>query len=176
MHSYEVMYRQVRCRTIRWMGCLLVMISLSYCILPLPFRCGGHVLTSLLMNVRQGCDPVLLYDHARPWFCGQIRIQILVREGLWVSTSVRTQWSPKIWRDRGWGRGHSVHAVVNSLGLYGCERLQVFLRHVFANPCPMRDLVQTKTGSCGAQGSLPRPALPNLDRYPDLEEHDAVVA
>ncbi|KAI5985204.1 Indoleamine 2,3-dioxygenase [Pisolithus marmoratus] len=122
-----------------------------------------QALTSLLMDVRKGCDPDVFYHLVRPWFRGQDSDpgeRKRTFEGIAEYLS-----GPSA------GQSALIHALDIFLGLDNCasetsttisgkadartllRRMQIymprhhraFLRHLSANPFPIRDFVQTKS-------------------------------
>ncbi|KAI6141958.1 Indoleamine 2,3-dioxygenase [Pisolithus thermaeus] len=132
-----------------------------------------HALTSLLMDVRKGCDPDVFYYRVRPWFCGQDSDP---GERKWkfegIDECEGSIEEPKDLSGPSAGQSALIHALDIFLGLDNCtsktsttptsgksdprtllRRMQIymprhhraFLRHLSANPRPMRDFAQTKT-------------------------------
>lgn len=132
-----------------------------------------HALTSLLMDVRKGCDPDVFYHRVRPWFCGQDSDPA---ERKWrfegIDEFENDVEEPKNLSGPSAGQSALIHALDVFLGLDNCKsdtsttptsgkadprtllrRMQIymprhhraFLRHLSANPRPIRDFVQTKT-------------------------------
>ncbi|KAI5993972.1 Indoleamine 2,3-dioxygenase, partial [Pisolithus albus] len=124
-----------------------------------------HALTSLLMDVRKGCDPDVFYHRVRAWFCGQDSDPA---ERKWRFEGIdgfeNDVEEPKNLSGPSAGQSALIHALDIFLGLDNCRsetadprtllrRMQIymprhhraFLRHPSANPRPLRDFVMTKT-------------------------------
>ncbi|KAI6017866.1 Indoleamine 2,3-dioxygenase [Pisolithus marmoratus] len=138
-------------------------------------RLAGVVqaLTGLLMDVRKGCDPDVFYHRVRPRFCGQDSDpgeRKWTFEGIAGCGDLLEE--PTDLSGPSAGQSALIHALDIFLGLDNrrsetsttttsgkadartlLRRMQVymprhhraFLRHLSANPRPLRDFVQTKT-------------------------------
>ncbi|KAI6006205.1 Indoleamine 2,3-dioxygenase [Pisolithus orientalis] len=129
-----------------------------------------HALTGLLMDVRKGCDPDVFYHRVRPWFCGQ---DADPAKRTWKFEGIEKcedgMEEPTDLSGPSAGQSALIHALDIFLGLDNCRsettptsgnadartllrRMQIymprhhraFLRHLSANPRPMRDFAQTK--------------------------------
>ncbi|KAI9568150.1 Indoleamine 2,3-dioxygenase [Boletus coccyginus] len=121
-------------------------------------------LTSILLNVRRGCDPEFFYHNIRPWFRGEDSDPMnrkWVFEGLDGHPEIEP---PTDLSGPSAGQSALIHALDIFLGLDNCNvggdavhddrgtllhRMQIymprhhrnFLRHLTANPRPVRSLV-----------------------------------
>ncbi|KAF8548363.1 Indoleamine 2,3-dioxygenase [Imleria badia] len=121
-------------------------------------------LTSILLNVRKGCDPEFFYHSIRPWFRGEDSDPMnrkWIFEGLDEHPEIEL---PTDLSGPSAGQSALIHALDIFLGLDNCNvgedaihdgrwtllrRMQIymprhhrnFLRHLTANPRPVRNLV-----------------------------------
>ncbi|KIO04863.1 hypothetical protein M404DRAFT_1000376 [Pisolithus tinctorius Marx 270] len=87
---------------------------------------------------------------------------------------MRTWRSPKIWRGRGWGRGHSMHAVDNSRCRYANSSPNLPATR-FRQPLPYARPRADQNRTLWGSGIIAETYTAKPYRYPDLKEHDAAV-
>lgn len=119
-------------------------------------------LTSILLDVRKGCDPEFFYHSIRPWFCGEDS-DPMKRKWIFEGLDEHPELEPPTdLSGPSAGQSALIHALDIFLGLETSNvgvphddrrtllrRMQIymprhhrnFLRHLIANPRPVRDLV-----------------------------------
>jgi len=121
-------------------------------------------LTSILLNVRKGCDPEFFYHSIRPWFRGEDS-DPMNRKWIFEGLDEHPELEPPTdLSGPSAGQSALIHALDIFLGLDNCDvggdavqddrwtllrRMQIymprhhrnFLRHLTANPRPVRNLV-----------------------------------